>query len=143
MPTTRQACIAIRPSSRSFTAWARSSGVSTDCGVITRSRGFSWNARRNRSEEHTSELQSRGHLVVLPSFPTRRSSDLVQERVGVRLALDPHADPALDNAYHTTSLYCDTAQFEVFHRLGSFKRRKHRLRRYNEIPWIFLERKTK
>src|SRR6266508_2277992 len=42
-----------------------------------------------RSEEHTSELQSRGHLVCrlffhlygdhrdLPSFPTRRSSDLI------------------------------------------------------------------
>src|SRR5207253_2661646 len=30
----------------------------------------------SRSEEHTSELQSRGHLVDLPSFPTRRSSDL-------------------------------------------------------------------
>src|SRR5690625_267286 len=29
-----------------------------------------------RSEEHTSELQSRGHLVRLLSFPTRRSSDL-------------------------------------------------------------------
>src|SRR5439155_476335 len=32
--------------------------------------------REKRSEEHTSELQSRGHLVHLPSFPTRRSSDL-------------------------------------------------------------------
>src|SRR5690625_3280680 len=30
----------------------------------------------SRSEEHTSELQSRGHLLPLPSFPTRRSSDL-------------------------------------------------------------------
>src|SRR5437870_2638343 len=32
----------------------------------------------SRSEEHTSELQSRGHLVcrALHSFPTRRSSDL-------------------------------------------------------------------
>src|SRR5690625_844065 len=29
-----------------------------------------------RSEEHTSELQSRGHLVLLHLFPTRRSSDL-------------------------------------------------------------------
>src|SRR5262249_6322007 len=45
--------------------------------------------------------------------------------------------------YRTTSLYCDTAQFEVFHRLGSFKRRKHRLRRYGQAPWVFLERKTK
>src|SRR5690625_5167657 len=34
--------------------------------------------RSDRSEEHTSELQSRGHLVCLDlaSFPTRRSSDL-------------------------------------------------------------------
>src|ERR1035438_8872953 len=30
----------------------------------------------NRSEEHTSELQSLRHLVDLHSFPTRRSSDL-------------------------------------------------------------------
>src|SRR5690625_1638117 len=29
-----------------------------------------------RSEEHTSELQSRGQLLHLLSFPTRRSSDL-------------------------------------------------------------------
>src|SRR5690625_4851121 len=29
-----------------------------------------------RSEEHASELQSRGHLLDLHSFPTRRSSDL-------------------------------------------------------------------
>src|ERR1035438_4860419 len=33
-------------------------------------------ASRNRSEEHTSELQSLRHLVYLLSFPTRRSSDL-------------------------------------------------------------------
>src|SRR5207253_303488 len=50
---------------------------------IHRGRGRPW-----RSEEHTSELQSRGHLVcrlllefyadhqALHSFPTRRSSDL-------------------------------------------------------------------
>src|SRR5205807_10346450 len=67
----------------------------------------------------------------------------VEARVEGRLALDAHADPALGNAYRTTSLYCDTAQLEVFHRLGSFRRRKHRLRRYDHGPWIFLERKTK
>src|SRR5699024_940889 len=31
----------------------------------------------DRSEEHTSELQSRFDLVALHSFPTRRSSDLL------------------------------------------------------------------
>src|SRR5207253_2942927 len=39
-----------------------------------------------RSEEHTSELQSRGHLVILHSFPTRRSSDL--DRIMARVGLD-------------------------------------------------------
>src|SRR5947209_898866 len=34
---------------------------------------------RGRSEEHTSELQSRQYLVT-HSFPTRRSSDLVPRR---------------------------------------------------------------
>jgi hypothetical protein len=67
----------------------------------------------------------------------------IEERVRGRLAHDPHADPSLGNAYRTTSLYCDTAQLEVFHRLGQFQRRKHRLRRYGDAPWIFLERKTK
>src|SRR5438309_1842385 len=33
-----------------------------------------------RSEEHTSELQSQFHIVYLHSFPTRRSSDLVQRQ---------------------------------------------------------------
>src|SRR5690625_2406173 len=32
----------------------------------------------HRSDEHTSELQSRRHLLCLPTFPTRRSSDLVE-----------------------------------------------------------------
>src|SRR5690625_3933729 len=35
-----------------------------------------WIPIRSRSEEHTSELQSRGELVHLHTFPTRRSSDL-------------------------------------------------------------------
>src|SRR5690348_10354418 len=35
-----------------------------------------WRNASCRSEEHTSELQSPVHLV-LPSFPTRRSSDLI------------------------------------------------------------------
>src|SRR5687768_7337576 len=39
-----------------------------------------------RSEEHTSELQSRLHLVCrdLHSFPTRRSSDLFEKAIGFR-----------------------------------------------------------
>src|SRR5882672_8520241 len=39
-----------------------------------------WWSTRSRSEEHTSELQSHSDL---PSFPTRRSSDLVEMSTGL------------------------------------------------------------
>src|SRR5207249_3609176 len=42
-----------------------------------------------RSEEHTSELQSRFDLVPLHPFPTRRSSDLVSESPSL-LHASPH-----------------------------------------------------
>ncbi|MCI0378633.1 MAG: polyphosphate polymerase domain-containing protein [Gemmataceae bacterium] len=67
----------------------------------------------------------------------------IMERASGRLAPDPHADPELGNAYRTLSLYCDTPQYDVFRGLGSFGRRKHRLRRYGNAPWMYLERKSK
>jgi hypothetical protein len=67
----------------------------------------------------------------------------VEELARQHLVPDPHGDPAAGNAYHTTSLYCDTAQLDVFHRCQGFKRRKHRLRRYGQENWLFLERKSK
>ena len=60
-----------------------------------------------------------------------------------RLALDPHGDAALGGAYRTTSLYCDTAAFDVFHGTRGHRRHKYRLRRYGEATWAFLERKSK
>jgi hypothetical protein len=67
----------------------------------------------------------------------------VEARVRGRLVPDPHADPSRGHSYQTTSLYCDTAEFDVFHRRGGFRRRKHRLRRYDHGTWVFLERKSK
>jgi len=58
------------------------------------------------------------------------------------LSPDPHAGPAGDG-YEITSLYFDTAQFDVFHRRGSFGRSKYRIRRYGEGQVGFLERKLK
>jgi hypothetical protein len=74
---------------------------------------------------------------------TEAQARAVEARLAARLQLDSHADPALDNCYQTTSLYCDTDQLEVFRGLGSYKRRKHRLRRYDGSAFIFLERKSK
>lgn len=67
----------------------------------------------------------------------------VEARLRGRLALDTHADPALGGAYLTTSLYTDTADFDVFHRLGQYGTSKFRVRRYGSGGPVFLERKDK
>ncbi|MFN7922614.1 MAG: polyphosphate polymerase domain-containing protein [Bryobacteraceae bacterium] len=54
---------------------------------------------------------------------------------------DPHAGP--DGRYRITSLYTDTAAFDVFSRRGSFARGKYRVRRYGNAAEAFVERKLK
>jgi hypothetical protein len=67
----------------------------------------------------------------------------VEQSFSSWMSLDPHADSRLDHSYRITSLYSDTPGFDVFHRTGSGRRTKFRVRRYGESPSIFLERKTK
>jgi hypothetical protein len=71
------------------------------------------------------------------------TADEVEGWASSRLRPDPHGDPTLGGAYHTTTLYLDTPNLDVFHRTPSFRRSKHRLRRYGIEPHIYLERKTK
>lgn len=56
---------------------------------------------------------------------------------------DPHSDPETGHGYRVNSLYLDTPGFDVFHRIGIFRRRKLRLRRYGSEPTIWLEQKRK
>lgn len=67
----------------------------------------------------------------------------VENQLRPRMALDPHADPALGNAYRVTSVYFDTPKLDVFHRTEGFRRRKFRIRRYGEASTVYLEQKTK
>ena len=60
-----------------------------------------------------------------------------------RLKPDPHSAPELGDGYHTTSLYFDTEQFDVFAKRGSYGRSKYRIRRYGANEVVFLERKLK
>jgi hypothetical protein len=53
---------------------------------------------------------------------------------------DPHGE---DGRYRVTSVYCDTPEFDVFHRSDGYKASKLRLRRYGSTPSVFLERKVK
>jgi len=59
------------------------------------------------------------------------------------LSPDPHAGGPAGDAYEITSIYFDTAQFDVFHRRASFGRSKYRIRRYGGAQVGFLERKLK
>jgi hypothetical protein len=70
-------------------------------------------------------------------------ADEVEAWARARLLLDPHGDPALGGAYHTTTLYCDTAASHVYWRAPSYRKRKFRLRRYGSESLVYLERKTK
>lgn len=58
------------------------------------------------------------------------------------LTLDPHADPR-HRSYRTTTLYTDTAAFDVFRRVGKYGNSKLRVRRYGSSGPLFLERKDK
>lgn len=53
---------------------------------------------------------------------------------------DPHGD---EGRYRVTSVYCDTPEFDVFHRSAGYRGSKLRLRRYGSAPFVFLERKVK
>ena len=57
------------------------------------------------------------------------------------LRADPHG--GADGAYRITSVYCDTPEFDVFHRSPGYGRSKLRLRRYGSAPFVFLERKIR
>ena len=67
----------------------------------------------------------------------------IREWARVHLSPDPYGTGPFSDEYHTTSLYLDTQQLDVFHRRGSFGRAKYRVRRYGDDSTLFLERKLK
>jgi VTC domain-containing protein len=60
-----------------------------------------------------------------------------------RLKADPNAGGSLRDEYRTTTLYADTAGFDVFLKRDSYGRSKYRIRRYGDNPQVFLERKMR
>src|SRR5262245_56645787 len=60
-----------------------------------------------------------------------------------RMAPDPHGSGPAGDEYRPTTIYFDTAGFDVYKRRGSYGRSKYRVRRYGASPAIFLERKMR
>jgi hypothetical protein len=56
---------------------------------------------------------------------------------------DPFAAGEFNDEYATSSLYFDTPELDVYHRRGSYKRSKYRIRRYGHEQTVFLERKLR
>jgi len=92
----------------------------------------STDSRENR--EFASEIK----FLISPTL-----AEHIRSWARARLSPDPHADGEAGDGYLITSLYFDTAEFDVFRRRGSFGRSKYRIRRYGQGEIAFLERKLK
>jgi hypothetical protein len=90
------------------------------------------------STRETREAAREVKFLVTPSVAAA-----VLEWARPRLAPDPYANGEAGDEYHTTSLYFDTDALAVYHRRGSFKRSKYRIRRYGTADVVFLERKLR
>jgi hypothetical protein len=60
-----------------------------------------------------------------------------------RLQADRNGSGNFHDEYATTTVYFDTSDWRVFRRIGSFGRAKYRVRRYDEQPTAYLERKLR
>ena len=69
--------------------------------------------------------------------------DAIREWVRLRLTPDPYGSGEGGDRYSTSTLYCETAAQDVFHRRGSYGRSKFRIRRYATSDMVFLERKLR
>jgi hypothetical protein len=69
-------------------------------------------------------------------------NDVQRMKAWARRNLNP--DPnGVDGAYQVTSVYCDTADFDVFHRSDGYRGSKLRMRRYGDADFVYLERKIR
>jgi hypothetical protein len=94
--------------------------------------GFSTEIRENRA--FVAEIK-----FLVPADRVEALLEWARER----LRADPYGSGPHGDTYETNSIYFDTAEFDVFHRRGSFGRSKYRARRYGMAEEMFLERKLK
>lgn len=56
---------------------------------------------------------------------------------------DPHGGGPHGDTYQVSSMYFDTAAYDVLARRGSYGRSKYRIRRYDRSDTVYLERKAR
>jgi hypothetical protein len=93
---------------------------------------------------HWTEISEHRNVVAEIKFLVPLcDADAIRDWARARLTPDPFGEGPFRDTYRTTSIYFDTAQFDVLQRRGSFGRSKYRIRRYGESAAVFLERKLK
>lgn len=86
----------------------------------------------------TREFAYETKFLVSPSV-----ADAITGWARERLSPDPNAGGNGRDEYRTTTLYFDTARFDVLQKRESYGRSKYRVRRYGDGREIFLERKLR
>ena len=77
-------------------------------------------------------------------FVIPRSTGLaIRDWARRHLDRDPHGTGPHGDEYETSTIYFETAAYDVFNRRRSFGRSKYRIRRYDGADAVFLERKLR
>jgi hypothetical protein len=88
---------------------------------------------------HLRETRSRAREIKF--LVSNAMAPRIQEWMRANLAADEFGTGPYSDQYATSSLYFESATFDVFHRRGSYGRSKYRIRRYGFSDVMFLERK--
>ncbi len=87
--------------------------------------------------------QQRPLAAEIKFLVTPEQGEAIRDWVRTRMAPDPYGSGEGGDRYSTSTLYCETAAQDVFHRRGSYGRSKYRIRRYTSSDMVFLERKLR
>ncbi len=110
---------------------------------VSHSPGEQRHSLPHQSPSLTRDASVQRRAYELKFLLTASQGSEVEFRLANHMTVDPHANPALGNAYRISTLYCDTQHWDVFHKRGRFKLIKLRLRRYDQSSDVFLERKAR
>ncbi|MGH8141219.1 MAG: polyphosphate polymerase domain-containing protein [Steroidobacteraceae bacterium] len=89
------------------------------------------------------QRDSRDFAFELKFYISGTQADVLTDWARARLDPDPHGGGPHGDSYRVSSLYFDTAAFDVLARHRSYGRSKYRIRRYNQGDAVYLERKTR
>ena len=100
-------------------------------------------SRLMQMSESVETRETRGFAFETKFVVDPLTARLIRDWARVHMAADQHGHGPWSDEYRITSLYFDTAAFDVLTRQGSFGRAKYRVRRYGAEPFVFLERKLR